>query len=121
MSTEAEKEQKAAKLQQQYNKYQEIVSELESQVFALRSKLEEHLIVEKTLNEIPEAQRQERKCFKMIGGVLVNKSVDKVIEILKEEIEALKKEMVSVEAGLVKTTKEREDWMKGNNIKIVRQ
>ncbi|ODV81341.1 prefoldin subunit 2 [Suhomyces tanzawaensis NRRL Y-17324] len=120
-TTEAEKQQKAANLQNQYNQFQEIISELESQLISITSKIEEHLIVDKTLNETPKETRENRKCFKMVGGVLVNKTVDEVIAILKEELSALVKEKNQLEELLIKSRKEREEWMKNNNVKIVRQ
>lgn len=120
MATEAEKEQKAAQLQTQYNRFQELVTELESQLITISSKHEEHLIVDRTLSEIPD-DKCDRKCFKMIGGVLVNKTVTEVIAILKEELGQLAAEKKKLEEALVKTRKDKDDWMTANNVKIVRQ
>lgn len=114
-------EQKAAKLQQQYNQFQENISELESQVIGLEQKIEEHKIVKNTLNNIPQDKRQGRKCYKMVGGVLVDKSIDNVLLILNEEFDVMVEEHKLAAGKLLKIRKERETWMTSNNVKIMRQ
>mmetsp|Transcript_8928 Transcript_8928/g.8826 ORF Transcript_8928/g.8826 Transcript_8928/m.8826 type:complete len:132 (-) Transcript_8928:106-501(-) len=113
-------DQKAQALQQQYNKYQENITNLQTQLSTLTSQIHEHAIVDKTLSEIAPSERGNRKCFKMIGGVLVDKSVDEVIQILNDETKSLNKEKTQFEQELTKTRKEMESWMKSNNIKIVK-
>lgn len=114
-------EQKAAKLQQQYNQFQESISDLESQVVNFDSKIEEHKIVKGTLNGIPDVKRLNRKCFKMVGGVLVNKKIDDVIVILQDEFDAMVSERESLAKNLTKIRAEREKWVSSNNVKIMRQ
>lgn len=116
-----EQDQKAQALQNQYNQYQETMTELQSQLSTISSQIEEHKIVEKTLTAIPPAQRTDRKCFKMVGGVLVNKSVDEVIKILDTDLKSLLSEHGKMEKELVRYRKEMEAWMKEKNVKIVRQ
>lgn len=117
----SEQEQKAQVLQRQYNKYQEDVTELQTQVSTFQSQLAEHSIVDKTLSSLEPAKRENRKCFKMVGGVLVEKTVDEVIRLLDADIKGLQKQKDAAEGLLAKTRKEMETWMKGNNVKIVRQ
>lgn len=113
-------DQKAQALQQQYNKYQENITNLQTQLSTIASQVNEHAIVDKTLSGIPPSERENRKCFKMIGGVLVDKTVDEVIQILNDETKSLNIEKAKFEKELVSTRKEMESWMKTNNVKIVR-
>ncbi|ODV69223.1 Prefoldin [Hyphopichia burtonii NRRL Y-1933] len=113
-------DQKAQLLQVQYNKYQEQVSGMQSQLGDLTSQLQEHIIVEKSLTSIPPNKREGRKCFKMIGGVLVNKLVDEVIKILNDDMKVLEKTKTTLEQTLVDTRKEMEKWMKNNNVKVIK-
>lgn len=126
MSTAADAEkqqaqdQKAQVLQQKYNKFQESVTELQTQLSSIVSQLHEHAIVDKTLSAIPPSERGGRKCFKMIGGVLVDKTIDEVIQILETEKNGLTKQKTKTEDALTKTRTEMESWMKSNNAKIVK-
>lgn len=118
MSTD---EAKLAALQQKYNSFQSDITELTEQVGTLSSQLQEHLIVDQTLSKIDPSKRSDRKCFKMIGGVLVEKTVDDVIKLLDDDIKLLKTQRESTEKLLNTTRKSLEDFIKTNNIKIVRQ
>lgn len=123
--SEAEKQQaqdrRAQELQVQYNNYQELLSDLQTQLSTISSQILEHAIVDKTLAEIAPDQRASRKCFKMIGGVLVEKSVDDVIRLLDEESKELGKTREALEKEVVTSKKEMETWMAKNKVKIVRQ
>ncbi|KAL7663744.1 Prefoldin subunit 2 [[Candida] zeylanoides] len=116
-----EQDRKAQLLQNQYNRYQESLTELQSQLNAAASQIEEHTIVDKTLSAIPPKDRTGRKCFKMVGGVLVQKSIDDVIKILDQDMKTLNKQRASLESEAVKVKREMETWMKEKNVKIVRQ
>ncbi|KAG7665319.1 GIM4 [[Candida] subhashii] len=119
MSTTAADEQKSQALQQEYNRFKELISELESQLSSVTAQLQEHGIVDNTLSSIEPEKRTGRKCFKMIGGVLVEKSVDEVINILTEEINTLKDQRSKLDEQLTKNRKELESWMKKHNVKVV--
>lgn len=114
-------EQKAQALQAQYNNFQEALTELQSQLSAITSQAQEHAIVDQTLSSIPPNKREGRKCFKMIGGVLVEKSVDEVIKLLDEEKKELDSSKTTLEKELVETKKKMDDWMAKNKVKVVRQ
>ncbi|EGW35260.1 uncharacterized protein SPAPADRAFT_53564 [Spathaspora passalidarum NRRL Y-27907] len=120
MSATAVDEQKSQALQQEYNRYQELITELETQLSTINSQLQEHLIVDNTLTSIDPEKRAGRKCFKMIGGVLVEKSVDEVIKILSEEINTLKDQKTKTESELTTSRKKLETWMTTNKVKIVK-
>lgn len=112
--------QKAQALQAQYNKYQEDMLAMQTQLGTLTSQILEHAIVDKTLSEIDPAKRAGRKCFKMVGGVLVDKTVDEVIQILNDDMKVLRETKDKLEKSIVDTRKEMDLWMKNNNVKIVR-
>lgn len=114
-------EQKVQEHQLQYNKYQEILTDLQNQLSAVSSQLQEHAVVDKTLAQIPPEKREGRKCFKMIGGVLVDKTIDEVIRILDEELKELSKSKDGLESELNLLKKELSEWMAKNKVKIVRQ
>ncbi|KAK6201389.1 Gim4 protein [Scheffersomyces amazonensis] len=118
--TQEEKEQKSQQLQQQYNRFQENIAELETQVSNLASQIQEHIIVDNTLSSIDPDKRQGRKCFKMIGGVLIDKSVDEVIKILNEELKTLTADKEKVEKELQKNRSGLQDWLKNNHVKIIK-
>lgn len=113
-------DQNAQKLQAQYNQYQELIAELQSQLSTISSQVQEHIIVDKSLTSIPPNERTGRKCFKMIGGVLVDKTIDEVIKILNHDLNIMKEQQTVLEKELVNKRKELETWMVKNKVKIVR-
>lgn len=114
------REQNANKLQQDYNNYQEALAELQNQYGTMTSQIQEHLVVDKTLSAIPPEKRNGRKCFKMVGGVLMDKSVDEVIQILNEELRQLNEQKDEIERKVTQQKITMEKWMKNNNVKIVK-
>ena len=112
-------DQKAQALQVQYNKYQEDISEFQSHLAALASKIQEQVIVDNTLSSISPAKREGRRCFKLIGGVLVEKSVDEVIQMLHNDLKGMKQEQEKFQLELARMKKDMGSWMTKNNIKIV--
>lgn len=116
-----EQDRKAQELQVQYNKFQEALGELENQLGTIMAQVNEHNIVDNTLSSIPPAKRGNRKCFKMIGGVLVEKSIDEVIRMLDDEKKSLTSLRELLEKELINTRNKRESWMKSNNVKILRK
>ncbi|CAH2350895.1 prefoldin subunit 2 [[Candida] railenensis] len=116
-----EQDKKAQLLQNQYNQYQETLTEVQTQLSTISSQIEEHQIVDKTLVAIPPSERSNRKCFKMVGGVLVEKTVDEVIRLLDQDLKSLATSKTKLESEVVRVRKEMESWMKEKNVKIVRQ
>ncbi|KAI2618893.1 Prefoldin beta-like protein [Hypoxylon sp. NC1633] len=77
--------------------------------------MEPHSLVLDTLEPLP----GDRKCFRMINGVLVERTVQDVIPALRTNAEGLKK----VLDDLVKQYKVKQDdlekWKKKNNVQVV--
>lgn len=116
-----EHERKVQEHQIQYNRYQETLKELLNQLAAVSSLIQEHAVVDETLAQIPPDKRERRKCFKMIGGVLVDKTVDEVIRLLGAEVKGLTKSKEAVEKEITRVKSELNEWMAKNKVKIVRQ
>lgn len=113
-------EKKSQLLQQEYNRYQELIQELETQSSTLASQLQEHIIVDRSLTAIAPEKRQGRKCFKMIGGVLVEKTIDDIIKILADEVKELSKQRDTIDEELKKNRANLEKWISTNKIKVVK-
>lgn len=74
-------------------------------------------LVLETLTPLPE----DRKCFRMINGVLVERTVKDVVPALKTNSEGLKKVLEDLVKQYNKQQTEMEKWKKKNNIQVVQQ
>lgn len=121
MSKQQDQEQKVQEHQVQYNRFQERLSDLQGQLLSVVPQAQEHAVVDKTLAEIPAEKRADRACYKMIGGVLVKKSVDDVLAILREEATELASAKTALEKEFATAKAELNTWMQKNKVRIVRQ
>ncbi len=78
---------------------------------------EEHKIVLETLNKTP----NERKCFRMVGGALIEKNVGETIPVLDLKLSNITKTVQSLTQELKKVIEEFENWKKEKHIKIIKQ
>jgi prefoldin subunit 2 len=76
-----------------------------------------HRLVLETLTPLPE----DRKCFRMINGVLVERTVKDVVPALKTNSEGLKKVLEDLVKQYNKQQTDMEKWKKKNNIQVVQQ
>ncbi|KAK4672935.1 Cochaperone prefoldin complex subunit [Podospora pseudopauciseta] len=102
-------------LQVQYSTYKNTLQQIAQKIGDVEQEAEEHKLVLDTLQPLPE----DRKCFRMINGVLVERTVKDVIPALQTNAEGLKK----VLDDLVKQYKTKQDelekWKKKNNVQVV--
>ncbi|KIW38574.1 uncharacterized protein PV06_09530 [Exophiala oligosperma] len=102
-------------LQAQYNNHKTALQILAQKVGEIEQEIEEHKLVTDTLQPLPD----DRKCFRLINGVLVERTVKDVLPALKTNSDGLKQ----VLEELVKQYKSRQDemdkWKKKNNIQVV--
>ncbi|ORY65974.1 prefoldin subunit 2 [Pseudomassariella vexata] len=102
-------------LQAQYSNYKNALQQLAQKIGDVEQEAEEHKLVLDTLDPLP----GDRKCFRMINGVLVERTVEDVVPALKTNAEGLKQ----VLEELVKQYKTKQDdlekWKKKNNVQIV--
>ena len=68
-----------------FNKLQTECNQLRSKVAELDNEMQEHLRVVKTLEPLP----ADRRAFRLIGGVLVEKTVGEVLPDVKQQQEQL--------------------------------
>ncbi|KAL1844309.1 hypothetical protein VTJ49DRAFT_2366 [Mycothermus thermophilus] len=88
-------------LQLQYTTYKNTLQQLAQKIGDVEQEAEEHKLVLETLEPLP----GDRKCFRMINGVLVERTVQDVIPALRTNAEGLKK----VLDDLVKQYKLKQD------------
>ncbi|KAI0268125.1 Prefoldin beta-like protein [Gloeopeniophorella convolvens] len=69
-------------VQQTYSRFQNELQTLASKIGELEQEAEEHILVLSTLNEAL-AEEPDRKCFRLIGGVLVERTVRDVVPALQ--------------------------------------
>jgi prefoldin subunit 2 len=99
-------------LQAQYNSYKSTLQQLAQKIGELESEGDEHKLVLETLQPLPGS----RKCFRMIGGVLVERTVAEVIPALETNAKGVE----NVLQQLVKEYKKTEEDMKKWQVSVVR-
>lgn len=104
-------------LQLKYNEYKQTLEELQAKIIELGNDKEEHEVVLKTL----ENTDPSRKCYRMVGGALVETDVETTIPILDTKKQNLIKTVSTMKSELIKTAEEFEKWKKDNKIQVVRQ
>lgn len=69
-----------------YRRLTSEINEVQVKVFDIETKAEEHDLVAGALEPLP----AERKCFRLIGGVLVERTVGQVLPVVKQQSENLR-------------------------------
>ncbi|KAL6869973.1 Cochaperone prefoldin complex subunit [Amphichorda felina] len=104
-------------LQATYSNYKNTLQQIAQKIGDIEQEAEEHKLVLETLEPLSE----DRKCFRLINGVLVERTVKDVVPALKTNHEGLTK----VLDDMVKQYKAKQDeldkWKKKNNVQVVRQ
>ncbi|XP_050720936.1 prefoldin subunit 2-like [Eriocheir sinensis] len=108
--TKAEGEEIVQKFQQLRNEQRSLMAKITE----LEQDLNEHKIVIETLQDVS----PDRKCFRMVGGVLVERTVTEVLPALINNKEQLTKVIDSLNVKLVSKGKEVNDYRAKHNIKI---
>ncbi|KJR82570.1 uncharacterized protein SPSK_03662 [Sporothrix schenckii 1099-18] len=90
-----------ADLQVQYTNYKNALQQIAQKIGDVEQEADEHKLVLETLEPLP----ADRKCFRMINGVLIERTVKDVIPALKTNAEGLSK----VLDDLVKQYKSRQE------------
>ncbi|KAI1820784.1 Prefoldin beta-like protein [Xylaria intraflava] len=101
MASKATPAKKQQELQATYSNYKNTLQQLAQKIGDVEQEAEEHKLVLDTLEPLPD----NRKCFRMINGVLVERTVKDVVPALKTNAEGLKK----VLDDLVKQYKTKQD------------
>ncbi|KAH6650749.1 Prefoldin beta-like protein [Chaetomium tenue] len=115
MASQAAPAKRQQDLQVQYSTYKNTLQQIAQKIGDVEQEAEEHKLVLETLEPLP----GDRKCFRMINGVLAERTVKDVIPALRTTAEGLKK----VLDDLVKQYKTKQDeldkWKKKNNVQVV--
>ncbi|KAI4249842.1 MAG: hypothetical protein LQ352_005534 [Teloschistes flavicans] len=106
-----------AELQQQYTTYKNNLQQLAERIGSVEQETEEHKLVLETLKPLPDS----RKCFRMINGVLVERTVKDVIPALQTNSDGLRKVLDELVKQYKRQQEEMEKWKKKNNVQIVQQ
>ncbi|OCK93683.1 Prefoldin beta-like protein [Cenococcum geophilum 1.58] len=104
-------------LQIQYTNYKNTLQQIAQKIGDVEQETEEHKLVLETLEPLP----QDRKCFRMINGVLVERTVKDVVPALKTNSEGLRKVLEDLLKQYKSKQEEMEKWKKKNNIQVVQQ
>ncbi|KAI9698446.1 MAG: hypothetical protein M1836_004027 [Candelina mexicana] len=110
MASQQVSAKKQSELQLQYSNYKNNLQQLAQKIGDVEQEAEEHKLVLETLEPLT----KDRKCFRMINGVLVERTVKDVEPALKTNSEGLKK----VLDDLVKQYKSKQDEMEKWKVRL---
>ncbi|KAE9381787.1 Prefoldin beta-like protein [Stipitochalara longipes BDJ] len=110
-------QRKQQELQLQYTNYKNGLQQIAQKIGDVEQEAEEHKLVLETLEPLP----ADRKCFRMINGVLVERTVKDVVPALRTNSEGLRKVLEDLVKQYNSKQTEMEKWKKKNNIQVVQQ
>lgn len=116
----SESEQKPLDENQVIARYKELQSECQSyasKISELEQELGEHRLVEETLKPLDE----KRRAFRLVGGVLVERTVGEVLPTVVTNRENLEKVVDKVRSTLEEKQKELVAWKIKYNIKTAEE
>ncbi|KAI4269563.1 MAG: hypothetical protein L6R38_007419 [Xanthoria sp. 2 TBL-2021] len=93
-------------LQQQYTNYKNNLQQLADRIGNVEQETEEHKLVLETLKPLP----GERKCFRMINGVLVERTVKDVLPALQINSDGLKRVLDELVKQYKRQQEDMEKW-----------
>ncbi|RPB27210.1 Prefoldin beta-like protein [Terfezia boudieri ATCC MYA-4762] len=117
MASQSTISRRQQELQLQYSNYKNSLQQLASKIGDIEQETEEHKLVLDTLAPIS----KDRKCFRLINGVLVERTVCDVVPALESTAEGLKKVLEGLVKDYKKKQEEMEEWKTKNNIQVVSQ
>ncbi|CAO1629093.1 unnamed protein product [Parajaminaea phylloscopi] len=94
-STVAANRKSPAGLAQEYQSRRQELQSLAQKLGELEADADEHRLVIQTLSETAKTQ-PDRKCFRLLGGVLVEKTVKEVVPSLEQSEQGLQQVMKSL-------------------------
>ncbi|TVY88462.1 putative prefoldin subunit [Lachnellula willkommii] len=126
--TQQVSQKKQQELQQQYEIYKNGLQQIASKIGDVETEAEEHsfkltagkatltALVHRLVLDTLEPLPVDRKCFRMINGVLVERTVKDVVPALKTNSEGLKKVLEELMKQYRTKQGEMETWKKKHNI-----
>ncbi|TRY78933.1 hypothetical protein TCAL_01725 [Tigriopus californicus] len=113
-STSAMSKKSQEEIIAQFNKMRNEQRTLASKLSELQMDLNEHKLVLETLDKVS----ADRRCFRLIGGVLVERNVGQVAPALLNNKDKMSKLVETLEKQLTEKGKSINDYMAQNNIQI---
>ncbi|KAF2869318.1 Prefoldin beta-like protein [Massariosphaeria phaeospora] len=107
---------KQQELQTTYQTYKNTLQSVAQKIGDIEQETEEHKLVLETLEPLS----GDRKCFRMINGVLTERTVKEIVPILKTNSDGLKKTLDELLKQYKSKQDEMEKWKK-NNVQVVQQ
>ncbi|TFK55602.1 Prefoldin beta-like protein [Heliocybe sulcata] len=105
-------------LQQNYTNLQSDLQALAGKIGELEQEAEEHTLVLGTLEEAL-ADEPDRKCFRLIGGVLVERTVKDVVPALQTNRDGIRKVVSTLAEQYKSKEQEFENFKRDYNIRSV--
>ncbi|KAJ5920381.1 hypothetical protein N7516_011239, partial [Penicillium verrucosum] len=106
---------KQQELQHQYTNFKNTLQQLAQKIGDIEQEAEEHKLVIETLDPLA----ADRKCFRMVNGVLVERTVKDVLPTLKTNSDGLKQVLEDMLKQYKSKQGELDTWKKKNNIQVV--
>ncbi|KAF8559182.1 Prefoldin beta-like protein [Imleria badia] len=105
-------------IQQAYSRFQNDLQTLAGKIGELEQEAEEHTLVLSTLDEAL-AEEPDRKCFRLIGGVLVERTVKDVVPALQTNRDGIKKVITTLTEQIKSKEQEFETFKREHNIRVI--
>lgn len=106
---------KQQELQLQYTNFKNTLQQLAQKIGDVEQEAEEHKLVIETLEPFP----KDRKCFRMVNGVLVERTVADVLPSLKTNSDGLKQVLNDMLEQYKSKQTELDNWKKKNKVQVV--
>lgn len=97
-----------------FNQLRQEVQQIWSKINELESEAKEHALVIKTM----EPMEKERKCFRLVGGVLVERTVGEVLPAVQKNKEGLEHVLAKLREQLEENKKELSAFQSKYNIRV---
>ncbi|KAI9252327.1 Prefoldin beta-like protein [Phascolomyces articulosus] len=104
-----------AEIQQQYNKYKNELQQVAQKIGELESEVEEHKLVIDSISPL----EPDRKCFRMVGGVLVERTVKEVLPALETNYNGIKQVIEQLLNSYKRKEQEFQQFQKEHKIQVV--
>ncbi|KAL4076198.1 Prefoldin beta-like protein [Scleroderma yunnanense] len=107
-------------IQQNYSRFQSELQTLAGKIGELEQEAEEHSLVLATLDEALEKE-PDRKCFRLIGGVLVERTVKEVVPALRTNRDGITSVVATLTDQIKAKEQEFEIFKRENNIRVIQR
>ncbi|KAF7731192.1 hypothetical protein EC973_000607 [Apophysomyces ossiformis] len=100
-----------------YNQYKNELQSIAQKIGELESEVEEHKLVIDSISPL----EPDRKCFRMVGGVLVERTIREVLPALETNYSGIKQVIESLLQSYKRKEQEFNEFQKKHNIQVVQR